>query len=135
MKITVIYDNCLAKAGLRTGWGFSSLIEIDDTPPLLFDTAADGATLLYNMKQLGIEPRGIGIVVISHAHGDHTGGLFDILEVNRGAEIYLPASSLARFPVERVIPVRRPAWISEGVFSTGELNGIEQSLNIRGTPD
>jgi 7,8-dihydropterin-6-yl-methyl-4-(beta-D-ribofuranosyl)aminobenzene 5'-phosphate synthase len=75
MRITIFYDNCLAKAGLRTGWGFSPLIEVENAPPLLFDTGADGATLFYNMKQLGIDLGQIGTIVISHAHGDHTGGL------------------------------------------------------------
>ena len=75
MKITIVYDNCLSKPGLRTGWGFSSLIETDCAPPLLFDTGADGTTLLHNMRKLGIDPGRIGIIVISHAHGDHTGGL------------------------------------------------------------
>ena len=83
MKITILYDNCLSKRGLRTGWGFSSLIEPEHGLPLLFDAGADGATLLHNMKQLDIDPRRIGAIVVSHAHGDHTGGLSDILEMNK----------------------------------------------------
>jgi metal-dependent hydrolase (beta-lactamase superfamily II) len=35
MKITIIYDNCMSKTGLKTGRGFSSLIEVDGAPPLL----------------------------------------------------------------------------------------------------
>jgi 7,8-dihydropterin-6-yl-methyl-4-(beta-D-ribofuranosyl)aminobenzene 5'-phosphate synthase len=131
MKITIVYDNCLTKAGLRTGWGFSSLIEVENAPPLLFDTGADGATLLYNMKQLGIYPGQIGTIVISHAHGDHTGGLSSILEINKHAEIYVPASTSATLPGRKVIRVSQPAQISEAVFSTGELKGIEQSLAIK----
>lgn len=131
MKITIVYDNCSSKGGLRTGWGFSSFIEIESSPPLLFDTGADGATLLYNMKQLGIDPRGIGVIVISHAHGDHIGGLSDILEINKGAEIYVPASSLPRLPGRKVTLVRQPIQISEAVFSTGELKGMEQSLVLK----
>jgi len=131
MKVTIVYDNCLEKRGLRTGWGFSSLIEVGNAPPLLFDTGADGATLLYNMKQLDIEPKQIGTIVISHAHGDHTGGLSDILEINKHAEIYVPASTVARLPERKVIMVSQPIQISEAVFSTGELEGIEQSLAIK----
>ena len=131
MKITVVYDNCLAKGGLKTGWGFSSLVEIEGLPPLLFDTGADGATLLYNLRKLGIDPLQIGIIVISHAHSDHTGGLFDILEINKHAEIYVPASSLAGIPGRKVILVSKPRQISTGIFSTGELKGIEQSLVIK----
>ena len=131
MKITIVYDNCLGKAGLRTGWGFSALIETGDAPPLLFDTGADGTTLLDNMEQLGIDPGRIGIIAISHAHGDHTGGLLDILEINKGAEIYVPASILAGLPKRKVIPVSQPIQISEAVFSTGELKGTEQSLAVK----
>ena len=131
MKITIVYDNCLSKEGLRTGWGFSALIEIENSPPLLFDTGGDGDTLLHNMKQLGIDPRRIGVIVISHAHGDHTGGLFDILEVNREAEIYVPASSRARISGRKVVPVTGSIRISGRVFSTGELKGMEQSLVLK----
>jgi 7,8-dihydropterin-6-yl-methyl-4-(beta-D-ribofuranosyl)aminobenzene 5'-phosphate synthase len=131
MKITIVYDNCTAKAGLRTGWGFAAFLQTDNAAPLLFDTGADGATLCYNMRKLGIDPREIGIIVISHAHGDHTGGLSDLLEINKHAEIYVPASTAARIEGRKVTLVREPLQISEGVFSTGELKGIEQSLAVK----
>jgi len=133
MKITIVYDNCTVRAGLKTGWGFSALIETDNATPLLFDTGADGATLLYNMKQLGIDPSRIGAIVISHAHGDHTGGLYNILDINKHAELYVPASSVVRLPGRKVIQANRPVQISETVFSTGELQGIEQSLAVKTT--
>jgi len=131
MKITIVYDNLTVKAGLKTGWGFSSLIETDDAPPLLFDTGADGATLLRNMKQLGIDPGRIGAIVISHHHYDHTGGLSDILETNKHAEIYVPASMTVRLLERKVVKVSQTTQISETVFSTGELRGIEQSLAVK----
>jgi len=131
MKITIVYDNCLARAGLKKGWGFSALIEAANTPLILFDTGNEGAALLDNMKQLGIDPAQIGRIVISHAHGDHTGGLSDILEVNSHARIYLPASISVRNTGRDVVAVSRPVNISETVVSTGELKGIEQSLAIK----
>jgi len=131
MKITIIYDNCLSKPGLRTGWGFSSLVETDYAPPLLFDTGADGAALLYNMKELGIDPGQIGTIVISHAHGDHTGGLASVLKVNKDAEVYIPASFWGTLPGRKVTVVSKPLQISEAIFSTGELQGIEQSLVVK----
>jgi 7,8-dihydropterin-6-yl-methyl-4-(beta-D-ribofuranosyl)aminobenzene 5'-phosphate synthase len=131
MKITIVYDNRSSRAGLKKGWGFSALIEAADTPPILFDTGNDGASLLYNMEQLGIDPGRIGIIVISHAHGDHTGGLTDILEVNSQARIYLPASMYVRNTGISVVAVSEPVNISESVMSTGELRRIEQSLAVR----
>jgi 7,8-dihydropterin-6-yl-methyl-4-(beta-D-ribofuranosyl)aminobenzene 5'-phosphate synthase len=107
------------------------LIETGDALPLLFDTGADGETLIHNMQKLGIEPRRIGAIVISHAHGDHSGGLRKLLGMNTIAEIYVPASSVAKVSGRKVIKVRKPVEISETVFSTGELGGIEQSLAVK----
>ena len=131
MKVTVVYDNEVNKEGLKAGWGFSSLIETKSAPPILFDTGADSPTLLHNMRELGIDPKGIGIIVISHAHGDHTGGLSGILELNKDAEIYVPASLRGTIPGRKVTKVTGPLQISEEVFSTGELKGIEQSLALK----
>ncbi len=131
MKITIVYDNCLNKPGLKTGWGFSALIETEHTSPILFDTGDDGAALLYNMEQLGIAPENIGTIVISHAHGDHTGGLSKILEVNKRATIYVPASISGRIPGRKVVPVSHPLQISSAVLSIGELSNIEQSLAVK----
>jgi 7,8-dihydropterin-6-yl-methyl-4-(beta-D-ribofuranosyl)aminobenzene 5'-phosphate synthase len=131
MKVTIIYDNEVKSENMKGGWGFSSLIETPNIPPILFDTGADSPTLLHNMKELGIDAKRIGIIVISHAHGDHTGGLRGILEVNKEAGIYVPASFWGTIPGKQVITVTEPIEICEDVFSTGELKGIEQSLAIK----
>jgi 7,8-dihydropterin-6-yl-methyl-4-(beta-D-ribofuranosyl)aminobenzene 5'-phosphate synthase len=130
-RITVVYDNYLNKRGLKTGWGFSALIEANQSPPILFDTGDDGVALMYNMERLGIAPKLIGTIVISHGHYDHTGGLVDLLEVNDRAAIYLPASATRAIPGRKVITVSQPLQITDSVFSTGELRNIEQSLAIK----
>ena len=131
MKITIVYDNEAKKVGLRPGWGFSALIEDAEVSPLLFDTGADGPTLLHNMQELNIAPQDIGIIVISHAHGDHTGGLSEILRINRIAELYLPNSFRRAFAGRKVTTVKDSVQIRENIFSTGELEGIEQSLALK----
>ena len=131
MKITIVYDNEVKKEELRAGWGFSALIEDENLPPLLFDTGADSPTLLHNMKRLNIAPQDIGVIAISHAHGDHTGGLSEILRMNEIAELYLPSSFRRAFPGREVTMVKDPVQIREDLFSTGELEGVEQSLALR----
>ena len=130
-KITIVYDKCLNKRGLKTGWGFSALIETNHTSPVLFDTGNDGTALLYNMEHLGIAPENIGTIVISHAHGDHTGGLPEILEGNKHATIYVPASIAVTIPGRKVVPVSQPIQLSSDVLSIGELKYIEQSLAVK----
>jgi len=131
MKITIIYDNEAKKQGLKADWGFSCLVEGLNMPPLLFDTGASGSILLHNMKELGIAPSTIGIIVISHAHWDHAGGLQDILELNKDAELYLPASFGHTTPGRKTVTVKDARQICENVFTTGELRGIEQSLALK----
>ena len=79
LKITVVYNNYPYKEDLETGWGFSCLVEGADKT-ILFDTGGDGAVLLGNMDKLRIDPAVVDVVVLSHIHGDHTGGLEDFLE-------------------------------------------------------
>lgn len=131
MKITIVYDNEVKREGLRAGWGFSALIEDAEVPPLLFDTGADGPTLLHNMKELNIDPQDISTIVISHAHGDHTGGLSEILRINEITELYLPSSFGRAFLGRKITMVKGPVQIRENIFSTGELEGIEQSLALK----
>ncbi|MCD6359044.1 MAG: MBL fold metallo-hydrolase [Dehalococcoidia bacterium] len=131
MKLTIVYDNEVKKEGLIADWGFSCLIEGNGIPATLFDTGADGAILLHNMRGLGIEPSTIRIIVISHAHGDHTGGLPSILQANKDAVLYVPASFRGTIPGRKVTTVTDPIKISDQIFSTGELKGIEQSLGLK----
>ena len=131
MKVTIVYDNEVKKGRLRAGWGFSAFIENEKAPPILFDTGADSPTLLHNMKELNIDPKSMDTIVISHAHGDHTGGLPEILRINETARLFLPSSLRRAFPGRAVTTVKDAIQIREGVFSTGELEGIEQSLALK----
>lgn len=129
-KITIVYDNEVREEGLWADWGFSCLVEAKGRPQILFDTGAGGPILLHNISRLGLDPGAVGIVVLSHLHWDHTGGLQAFLEVNRHAELFVPYSLRAAFPGRRVTAVKEPLRICENVFSTGMLGDIEQSLVV-----
>jgi 7,8-dihydropterin-6-yl-methyl-4-(beta-D-ribofuranosyl)aminobenzene 5'-phosphate synthase len=131
MKITIVYDNEVKRGGLRAGWGFAAFIESQELPPVLFDTGADSPTLLHNMKELNIDPTNIETIVISHAHGDHTGGLFEVLKINGSAQLFLPSSFRGVLPRRKVTIVEDAMEICANIFSTGELEAIEQSLAIK----
>jgi 7,8-dihydropterin-6-yl-methyl-4-(beta-D-ribofuranosyl)aminobenzene 5'-phosphate synthase len=132
VKIWVICDNEAKHAGLRPNWGFAALIESNTDAPILFDTGADGPTLLQNSRSLGINLSDVGAIVISHAHWDHTGGLSAVLGTNRTAELYLPGFQVNSFAGRKVTVVGSDSiQIREDVFSTGVLEGIEQSLVLR----
>jgi 7,8-dihydropterin-6-yl-methyl-4-(beta-D-ribofuranosyl)aminobenzene 5'-phosphate synthase len=129
MKVTIIYDNTAFRKDLQSDWGFSALVEVENTARILFDTGTDGRILLDNMKKLQIDPATIDEVFISHYHFDHTGGISAFLKVNQKARFYVPPSFPG--PSDRdVIPLARPTKIHENVISTGELDEIEQSMGV-----
>jgi 7,8-dihydropterin-6-yl-methyl-4-(beta-D-ribofuranosyl)aminobenzene 5'-phosphate synthase len=129
MKVTIVYDNTAYRQDLQADWGFSALVEVENIPKILFDTGTDGKILLGNMEKLEIDAASIEEVFISHAHFDHTGGISEFLTVNKKAKFYVPPSFSG--PKDReVITINKPTQIHENVFSTGELDGIEQSMGI-----
>ena len=141
LKITVIVDNNPGNRKLMTAWGISMLIEVDGKK-LLFDTGPDPYTLEHNSRQLGIDITEINAVIISHEHGDHTGGLPYIAEMNPNTKVYIPSKS-SRIVIQeirnmglKVIEVEKPMEIFDGVATIGELYGppYEQSLivNVKG---
>ncbi|HSD28196.1 MAG TPA: MBL fold metallo-hydrolase, partial [Vicinamibacteria bacterium] len=75
LKITVL-STMLAEEGLGE-WGFAALVDADGRR-ILFDTGARPSTVLENAKELGLDLSGIEEVILSHNHGDHTGGLLTL---------------------------------------------------------
>jgi 7,8-dihydropterin-6-yl-methyl-4-(beta-D-ribofuranosyl)aminobenzene 5'-phosphate synthase len=133
---TVVYDNNLFDPRLKTAWGFACLVETSGQL-ILFDTGGDGEILLANLKTLGFDPSRIDIVVLSHIHADHVGGLDSLLAENDHLVVYFPASfpdSFARRVSERarVVQVAGPMKIMDGVETTGEMGTTirEQSLIV-----
>jgi 7,8-dihydropterin-6-yl-methyl-4-(beta-D-ribofuranosyl)aminobenzene 5'-phosphate synthase len=131
MKLTIIYDNTVYQKGLEADWGFSCLIEVENTPRILFDTGTNGSILLSNMQKLSIDPASIDEVFISHAHFDHVGGLSAFLNMNSEVKVYAPPSLRGVRGAKEVISVSEPLEIHNNVFSTGELDGIEQSMAVK----
>ncbi len=127
MKITIVYDNTSFKKDLQSDWGFSALIEAKDAPKILFDTGANGRILLSNMEKSEINPLSIEEVFISHLHWDHIGGLSELLKVNPDIKkIYVPSA----MGLENEVVLKEPTKIHQNIFSTGELEGIEQSMGV-----
>jgi 7,8-dihydropterin-6-yl-methyl-4-(beta-D-ribofuranosyl)aminobenzene 5'-phosphate synthase len=136
MRITTVYDNTALDSNLTAAWGFACLVGDD----LLFDTGGNGRKLLFNMERLGIDPAGIRTVVLSHAHGDHTGGLEGLLGTGIRPTVYASRSFPRRFRVgvcslTSLVEVAGPAEILPGIHTTGEMGAhiVEQALVVETT--
>ena len=135
VMLTVVYDNDAYTPSLKTAWGFGCFIEGMERT-ILFDTGGDAPTLLRNMRALEIDPQQVEVVVLSHIHSDHTGGLEGFLRRNAQVTVWMPASFPRRFDdlVARqganMVRVREAQPVCEGVYSTGEMgrSTVEQGL-------
>ncbi len=141
IKIMIVYDNEALNESFEASWGFACVIDIDGDC-ILLDTGGNSSILLSNMAKMGINISKISIVVLSHIHADHTGGLMGFLDArNGGVEVYLPASFPKSFKrsIEdygcSVIEVSKPIKIREGIATTGEMGfWIKEQALIVNTP-
>ncbi|PKP61804.1 MBL fold hydrolase [Candidatus Atribacteria bacterium HGW-Atribacteria-1] len=129
MKITIVYDNEIVRdiKGLKAGWGFSCFIQTKEKN-ILFDTGWDGDVLVSNIRLLGLTFQDIDLVVISHSHWDHCGGLARLLNLNDSLEVYVPKSFSKHLKEEiekraNIYEAKELAEILSGVYTTGEIEG------------
>ncbi len=111
LKITVL-STMLADGNELGEWGFAALVEADGHR-ILFDTGAHPDVVLTNAHTLGLDLTNVPVVVLSHNHSDHIGGL-----------LTLRRSVLARAP-----SALAEVHVAEGIFypRTTFNRGIENN--------
>ena len=75
-EITVLATNTANFGGIGE-WSFAALLE-SKHEKILFDTGFDENTVLHNAKLLNKDLSKVEKVILSHFHGDHTGGLIKL---------------------------------------------------------
>ena len=134
IHFAVVYDN-EAVGGMIPDWGFSCYIKAGTKAgiKILFDTGGNGEILLHNLNLLGLDD--FDVIVLSHQHWDHIGGLNSI--ISGASLVFVPetfSAELKRDIARKVelIEVGNPIKIGDGIYTTGVLNsGVpEQSLLV-----
>ena len=152
MVLTILYNNKSLDTSIVADHGFSCLVEIGDRA-LLFDAGRIADIFMTNVSNLEVDYAKIRWVFISHIHGDHMGGLFDMLGKCNQPQLYLPVSYprhrgeppgdqadrdfkalLARLRphVSEIIQQKEPVKFGDSFFSTGMIDdaSYEQALII-----
>lgn len=137
ITLTILYDNYQFDEKYKSSWGFACLIEGTEKT-ILFDTGGKDGKLMDNMRTAGKDPADVDIIVLSHSHWDHVGGLREFLGSATGVDVIMPGSfpedirKIAEEKGARVVNIKEPGQITGHVWTTGEMgdNIIEQSLVI-----
>jgi len=104
VKIIVLVDNKRAP-GLAAEHGFSLWVEAEGWR-ILFDTG-QGKTLMHNARRMGVPLEKTDMIVISHGHFDHTGGIAEILKIAPESRAILhPGTVIPRYSLRHGKPPR-----------------------------
>ncbi|MCQ2441904.1 MAG: MBL fold metallo-hydrolase [Oscillospiraceae bacterium] len=148
-QATILIDNN-AENGFHAEWGFCVYIHYNGKRFLLDTGASD--RYLANAKQMSIHIEDVDYAVLSHAHGDHSGGFHSFFETNRHAPLYVSDQcredcyfKLGLFPryigipkgilnqyQERIVPVHGLLQLEEGVWLVPHRHDELDYLGKRG---
>ena len=133
LKITILVDN-QAGEGLIAEHGLSLWIETQDKR-ILFDTG-QGTALPDNARKLAIGLDNADILVLSHGHYDHTGGVFHVLKHAGGIELYChPAVVQPRYSIRNGIakPIHMPRDSMAAIdkLSAHKLHWVSRAALLR----
>lgn len=95
MKITVLMENTTDQSCMITEHGLSLYIEANGHH-ILFDTG-QSSSFVENAKQLGVDLAKVDIVILSHGHYDHGGGIMAFLAVNDKAHVYINENAFGKY--------------------------------------
>jgi len=88
-RVTILNDAFSDRPGLEQDWGYSALIEFEGKR-ILFDTGDNIEVFRKNVERMHVDLTRLDMVVITHAHGDHTSGLRYVLSKNPKVKLYVP---------------------------------------------
>ena len=130
VRITILVDN-QAGDGLTAEHGLSLWIETEGKR-ILFDTG-QGIALESNARALGVDLGETDILVLSHGHYDHTGGIPQVLQHARKTNVYChPGVVQPRYSIRNGTP--KPIHIPQEPMSAIEklpaqcLHWVAQAL-------
>ncbi|MFW6159216.1 MAG: MBL fold metallo-hydrolase [Planctomycetota bacterium] len=132
VRCTVLIENSAGRADLAAEHGFSAWIDTG-SHRVLFDTGTSGA-VVQNAEALGVDLSRADVIVLSHGHYDHVGGLPAVCKETAGAVI-------CSHPDANVDPLghdsltsRSPEEVVPGVHMTGQVPRVTDFETRREPP-
>ncbi len=115
-RIIVLVDNNKYGHELETAWGISICIE-KGGKTILFDTGPSPEVLIHNSMEMGANLSSTSIVLLSHEHGDHIGGISALDSYAHKITVYVPHE----FPIRIIEQLRGKGYNVVIVNNTIEI--------------
>ena len=124
-QITILYDAFGKDSAMQKDWGYAALVEYGGKR-ILFDTGNNGDILAQNAKAKGVNLSQLDLVIMSHRHGDHMGGLAYLLTVNPKVKLYAPKEGFGVYGADLPSTFYRkhPSLAAEQRYYSGALPDI-----------
>lgn len=129
----ILYDTSEPVApGLKSDFGYAVYIHADGKR-ILLDTGTDPDVMEHNLVAAGVDVNELDMVVISHNHHDHAGGLVRVRTMNPNVLVYVPPDQV--FPVGDVQVVEDHLKVTSNIFvirghSDVPTAGISDDLSV-----
>jgi len=146
LKLTVLVEDTVSSSRLDlvAKHGLSILAEADGRRfSFLMDTGPSSDALLHNAEAMGVDLSKTDLILLSHGHYDHTGGLVGVLKhigkkvlvvahpkvfdvkLKIGPSLKYIGSPFKQSEVDAsggvILPARNPVTIMKGVTTSGEI--------------
>jgi 7,8-dihydropterin-6-yl-methyl-4-(beta-D-ribofuranosyl)aminobenzene 5'-phosphate synthase len=159
LKLRVVVEDSasLADLSLRAQHGLCIFLEADvgqEKMKILMDTGASPEVTMHNLDLLKISPEDLDLIVLSHGHYDHGGGLTGVLQrvghkvpVIAHPQVFAPKLKISPFlkyigllftqsEAEAagavLLPSQSPVLLAEGLITTGEVERRESLETVEG---
>jgi len=106
----------------------SSFVLFTGEDTILFDTGNGGELWLKKLTELGVKPDSVKLILLTHMHGDHIGGLLtENVTPKLMTESGLQGSQARRFPNAKILCAKPEYehWITSQIKIT-EVEGVKQ---------
>ena len=129
----ILYDTSQpAIPGLKPDFGYAVYIHADGKR-ILLDTGTDPDLMAHNLAAAGVDVTELDMVVISHNHYDHAGGLARVRSMNPDVPVLVPPNQV--FSVGDVQVVEDHLRVTSNVFvirghSDVPTGGISDDLSV-----
>lgn len=135
LYISTLIDNLVYPRNLRAEHGLSLYLETDGKK-ILFDT---GMSELFSRNAIAmhIDISKTDMLVISHGHYDHTGGIAEFLTMNDNAPVYINKEAFQeRYHGDRYVGIPKSTHIpsERAIFPKNQLTWLTEHLVLLNYP-